>query len=419
LQSFWCGAGAIPVYLIARHHLGSRVQSVLLSACWVLHPALHGANMYEFHSLTLAGPPVMMALYFLLREKRWAYWIAFAVCLLVREDLPLMMCTVGAWAILRPSGRLRGTGVLTIVLSLAYFVVVKRWFMTSSGVIMSGPEAYSYAYYYEEMIPGGKGIGGLLLSLFTNPAFVVAQAFEEAKVEFLVTMFLPLLFLPFAGRGGRLLLVYGLMFCLLATRTAVFSTHFQYTNTILPFAFFVAPDAIKQIADGKLVSAYGLSGPRLQRALAVSALFASIAVTFKFGGIVDNKSFRGGFYPVVRDLGDEGRANYAFVEQMIAKIPPNASVAASNRMGPHISNRREAYFYGQKSAEYIFLDERELKPDRKTAVKKALTEGKIVELGRRGAFVLYQQVPPKKVAAKKPEEDENNPLDVLGDPPQE
>jgi len=419
LQSFWCGAGAIPVYLIARHHLGSRFQSVLLSACWVLHPALQGANMYEFHSLTLAGPPLMFALYFLLREKRWAYWVAFAACLLVREDLPLMLCMVGAWAILQPNGRLRGTGILTIVLSLAYFVVVKKWFMTSSGVIMSGPEAYSYAYYYEEMIPGGKGIGGLLLSLLTNPAFVIAQAFEEAKVEFLVTVFLPLLFLPFAGRGGRLLLVYGLMFCLLASRTAVFSTHFQYTNTILPFAFFLAPQALKQIADGKLAGAYGLSSARLQRALAVTALFASIAVTFKFGGIVENKSFRGGFYPVVRELSDEGRANYEFVEEMIAKIPPTASVAASNRMGPHISNRREAYFYGQKSAEFILLDERELKPDRKTALRKALTAATIVEVGRRGSLVLYQQAPKKKVEPKKPEEDEDNPLDVLGDQPQE
>jgi uncharacterized membrane protein len=420
LQSFWVGAGVIPVFLIARHHLGSRFQSVLFATTWALHPAVHGANMYEFHSLTLAATPMMFALYFLLIEKKWAYWIAFAACLLVREDLPLMMCMVGAWAILRPNGKLRGTGVLTIALSLVYFVVVKKFFMTSSGVIMSGPEAYSYAYYYEEMIPGGKGIGGLLLSLFTNPAFVVAQAFEEVKVEFLVTLFLPLLFLPFAGRGGRILLVYGLMFCLLASRTAVFSTHFQYTNTILPFAFFVAPDAMRQLADGKIARAYGLSAPRLQRALAVAALFASLGVSFKFGGIVENKSFKGGFYPVVRELGDEGRANYAFIQEMIAKIPKDASVAASNRLGPHISNRREAYFYGQKPARFILVDERELKPDRKAAVKKALAEGRVVEVGRRGAFVMYENVDPKKAAAKKAaDENEDNPLDVLGDPPQE
>ena len=332
-----------------------------------------------------------------------------------------MMCMVGAWAILRPNGRLRGTGVLSIVLSLVYFVIVKKFFMTSSGVIMSGPEAYSYAYYYEEMIPDTKGgIGGLLLSLFTNPAFVVAQAFEEVKVEFLITIFLPVLFLPFAGRGGRILLVYGLMFCLLASRTAVFSTHFQYTNTILPFAFFVAPDALKQLADGKLARAYGLSAPRLQRALAVSALFASLAISFKFGGIVENKSFRGGFYPVVRELGEEGRANYAFIQEMVAKIPKDASVAASNRLGPHISNRREAYFYGQKPAQFILVDERELKPDRKAAVKKALAEARIVEIGRRGSFVMYETVDKKKAAQKAAgDETEDNPLDVLGDPPQE
>lgn len=421
LQSVWCGSGVIPVYLIARHHLGSRPQSVLLAACYALHPAVHGANMYEFHSLTLATVPIMWALYALLRRKLWAYWPLLVICLLVREDIPLMMSMAGMYCVLRPEGDLRGTGIITIIVSAIYFVITKAYFMTSSGIIMSGPEAISFAYYYEELIPNKKGLAELLLSLTTNPAFVVAQAFEEAKILFVVTLFLPLLFLPFAARHGRILLVYGLLFCLMASRTAVFSVHFQYTSTLLPFAFFLAPDAIKQLREGVLARAYGLAAPRLQRALVVASFVAALGVSFKFGGIIPNKTFKGGFYPVVRELSAEQQANYDFVQEMVALIPKDASVSASNRMGPHISNRREAYFYGQNRAEYIFLDERELKPDRKATAKSDVQNGKLVELGRRGPYVLYESPGEKRRRGTMTVEPEapDSPLDVLGDVPQE
>ena len=46
----------VPIYLIGRHWSLSRLMSVVVAACFVLHPAVHGANMYEFHSLMPAAP---------------------------------------------------------------------------------------------------------------------------------------------------------------------------------------------------------------------------------------------------------------------------------------------------------------------------------------------------------------------------
>jgi len=60
--------GVVPAYLLARGRLDSRLAGVALAAMYAVYPALHGANMYEFHSLTLLSPLVLTLLYFLVRS---------------------------------------------------------------------------------------------------------------------------------------------------------------------------------------------------------------------------------------------------------------------------------------------------------------------------------------------------------------
>src|SRR6185369_6347467 len=59
LQAVWLGSGVVPVYLLARDKTESRVAGLVVAAMYAAYPALHGANMYEFHSLTLLSPLVL------------------------------------------------------------------------------------------------------------------------------------------------------------------------------------------------------------------------------------------------------------------------------------------------------------------------------------------------------------------------
>ncbi len=422
LQSVWIGSGVIPMYLLARHHLGSRVHGVLLAACYALHPALHGANMYEFHSLTLATVPMLWTLYALQAGRMKAYWLLLFVSLLVREDISLMMSMVGVTCLLLPGKGLRLTGLCTVLFCFVYFVVVKAVFMTSADVTNSGSGSYSFAYYYSEMIPGGKGVGGLLLTLVTNPTFALRHALEEPKIIYLVKIFGPLLLIPLATKSWRLTLLYGLAFTTLATRDAVFSTAFQYSTALLAFAFATVPIGVKQLSEGKLAQAYGLSPNRMRHALVFGALAASLAISYKFGGVIDNQAFKGGFSRIIRKPTPDQIEHYKWMEETKAKIPPKASLGVTNKIGPHVSNRKDVYFYGQKNVQYVFVDEKELKKDRLTKHKKSVEQGKLELLSRRGSYALFKVVnKPKPAEPPKPEpepEDENVD-DVLGDDPRE
>jgi uncharacterized protein (TIRG00374 family) len=396
LQAVWLGAGVVPAYLLARTKLGSRLAGVVVAAMYAMYPALHGANMYEFHSLTLLSPIVLALLYFLEIGAYKRYYLTLIPALLCREDVALLMCFVGAYAIYqqraghRPG--LERLGWVTIVVSLVYFAIVKRFFMTSADIFMSGKDSYSFAYYYDDLIPNHNGVAGILLSLVTNPMFVLRTMLTEAKLLYLLTLFLPLGFLPFLARPGRVMLLYGMLFCLLASRSAVFSVHFQYSSVITPIAFALVPVVLKRVQDGDLGAALGLDGRRLSGALLAGALAASLLVSWKFGGIIDNQTFKGGFVRVARGLTDKDRETYAWIHAATAKIPTAASVGLTNRTGAHASNRMRAYFYPEhQNVDYLFIDEAELKGAELDKHTKNVTTGAFVLVERRDKLAVFKK----------------------------
>jgi uncharacterized membrane protein len=396
LQAVWLGAGVVPVYLITFDKLGRRAPAVVLAAMYALYPALHGANMYEFHSLSLLSSILLWLIYFLEKGNHRAYYLVLIPSLLCREDVALILCFISVYAILsRKPGSAR-LGWTTIGVSLLYFVIVKKFFMTSADIFMSGKDSLSFAYYYEDLIPNKNGVAGIVVSVVTNPLFVIKTMVAEAKIVYLLTLFVPLCFLPFMARTSRVMLGYGLLFTLLATRTAVFSPAFQYSATLIPFAFALTPIALRQIEDGALPAQLGLDSRRLVNAFLGAAFAASLLVSWKFGGFLENQAFRGGFSRVARGLTPAEKLTYAWVDETAALIPAGAIVGTTNKLGCHVSNRKNAIFYpGNGPADYVFLDESELKGAYLDEHNKAVQQGKLVQIARRDKMALFKSTEKK------------------------
>ncbi|MFT3769097.1 MAG: DUF2079 domain-containing protein [Minicystis sp.] len=392
LQSLWLGAGVVPVVLIARAHGLGRGVALAIGAMFVAYPALHGANLYEFHSLTLATPVTLWLLWFLERGATRGYWIALAAALLVREDMPILTTFIGVYAVLARRPRLLRAGWITILVSLAYFAAVKRWFMTSPDIFMTGNDAYSFAYNYDALIPQHDGARGIVTSILTNPVFVIQWMLSEPKVLFLLSLFVPLAFLPFFARPGRVMLAWGLLFSLLASRPALHAIHFHYPSIITPVAFALVPAALRRIEDSARLGASGLDGRRVARALLAAALVASALASWKLGGFVANESFRAGYLPVARSLNDEERATYAWLRAAVDRIPPDARVAVTNRMGPHASNRAAVFMIPTAAeVDWLLVDDAELHDADRARVDHDLQSGAFALVTRRGALALYQR----------------------------
>ncbi|MGB8331170.1 MAG: DUF2079 domain-containing protein [Polyangiales bacterium] len=388
LQSIWCGAGVVAAYLMGRHQLGSRAWGLILALTYALHPALHGANLYEFHSLTLLVAPLLFALHFLFSGKFRLYFATLFLLLLIREDVSLVMCFVGLYGVLAGEARYKRAGWITISASLIYFVVVKAVFMSSIGVFNQGAGSYGFSFYYEEMIPNKLGELDFLITLLTNPAFIVAHVAKEAKIQYLLVVFGPLLFLPVWAGRARVMLIYGFVFILLASRTAVFSAHFQYSAVLLPVAIALAPIGLRRLQEAR---------PRdtgLTAAVMGCVLVASLLVSWKHGALVENSSFRGGFRPVTRSLNETMREQYDSFVELTGRIDPEASLSVTDRPGPHVSNRAEVYELRQGiDTDFLLIDSSDLRGSNKASLKKREDAGKIELLERRGSWKLYRAAP--------------------------
>ncbi len=62
-------------------------------------------------------------------------------------------------------------------------------------------------------------------------------------------------------------------------------------------------------------------------------LVASALMSWKFGGLVENASFKGGFSRVARKLTPDQEATYAWVRQQAEAIPRDAIIGATKQDG--------------------------------------------------------------------------------------
>lgn len=391
-QSVWLALGALPLYLLARRKLERPWLALTLPAIYLAYPALHGANMYDFHSLTLLAPLTLWAVYFLDSERVRPYFATLALLLLVREDVALSACLLGAYAV--ATGKpLTGAG--TVAVALAYLAFTKLVIMPDAGLMMTaGSGGTSYADFYSGMIPHPEeGARGLLISLLTNPVFAAKSLLTSGKVFFFAALLVPLLLLPLFSGKKCLLMLYGFAFLGLASRPYIYQLNFQYSVTLFPALLAAAPDGALRVAQSRFARSLGLDAQRLITALLLASLGATALSGAKFGALAENRAFKAGWTTMQRAPSSEVIAQHEAIEKLLARIPPDAPVSATTWLAPHLSNRRDMYRYPRmEAARFIAVDRGDLDGKQRSAFDKLRAGVKFRELGAVGKVVVLERV---------------------------
>jgi uncharacterized membrane protein len=374
-QSVWIGLGVIPLYLITNDRLNQPLAGVVLGIAYLLHPAIHGFNMFDFHSLSLIAPIVFWCLLFLERGRTGWYFVALLMLISAREDMPLVAVFIGLYALARGQ-RLR-IGLATLCLGIAYFAVVKTLIMT---------DAQSYSSYFADMeLEGHSIVASILINTVTRPLWMMGHLLSEPKIVLLLQLTVPLMLIPlFSGRRW-ILYIYGGAILLLASKPAVFSIHFQYTNLLLPFLFASMPAAIASVRTGRLTRALRLDGSAVTGALLVGVLASSLAMSARYGVFVPNDAFKGGNRSFNRTPGKAAQARYASVEKAKALVPDDAAVVVSSRLGPHFSMRSQVSQFRKRQKrdekpDYVVVFERDARKDYAKKKLKVLRKSKSFSL---------------------------------------
>lgn len=389
VQAVVVSAAAIPIYLFTVRRVGSRWAGVLLAYAYLIHAPLHGPVFYDFHAFTLAPFWIAWTIYFWEAERK-GWLIFFWICaLLVREEVSALLAA-GCMFHLMMGKRVRWAIVGGLV-SAAYFVVVKFVVMP---LHRTWSEANSFTWIFQALIPAGEsGFSGVLRTMVSNPIFTFNSLLEQDKLTYIVKMMGPVLLLPFRHPRTWILFIPPAMFTLLsAGYKPLYQTFFQYTANYTAYIFYAA--AIVLAYWRETDSRLGFFRMRVPAAL-VAIFCTATLYSYSHGAIFQHHSFIGGFRQVGFEISREDRRRHRDLYELIAMIPPNASVAATETEAPHVSNRRFCFTlrFAYDDAEYLLMtiDEARSEPTTHQVVSQAIGSGKYGFVARRGNFLLWKR----------------------------
>jgi uncharacterized membrane protein len=350
LQTIWFGLGLFPAFWLGRRILKTPWGGVAVAALYGLHPTLHQVNLFEFHSLALLGSPVLLAIYLIEARYYKRLFAVLPIILLIREDAALLMCFVGIAAILT-NRKDAWVGSLIILISISYFIVIKILFMKSPDMIMSGKDTYNYRKYFDYMIPRG-GVSNLVVTMLTNPVYTLRQTISMAKFAFILRLMGPLLFVPVLAKKRRVMLLYSVIFLLLASKPAVFGARFHYQIIAFPILIGLVPFGIGQLMDRGWLA---LKPRQLMAALLATLLVSTAAHGVMFGAVTKTKTRNIYSYR----LKPSEKKRFDKVLEFSKMMEPEASVMASYDLAPYSASRMLVYsmnhYRPKEPTDYLFL----------------------------------------------------------------
>jgi uncharacterized membrane protein len=324
VQTAFLGAGAVPVWLLARDRLSSAWFALIPAAAYLLHPTLSWMNWWHFHPETLAIAPLLLG-WWLASRGQWRW---FAVCvgfvLSTKEDLALAVAAMGVVLAVSALGRGRrgwAPGAVTAAVGLGYYVLATQ-------VVMPWCNGGKQPFYIAELFPQwGDDARSVVVAMLTSPAMVWHLLTDPDRLEY----------------GGRLLAPTGFV-ALLGLPVLAIAGPQLAANTLSGLATTYDARYHYSVVPLAAVAAATVAGLGVLRRLHRLALLAGLAVV-GVGAVLSHHAWAltpaGAQYRTGVWVGASDRQST--LERAVALVPEDAGVAASFYLVPHLSHRTRIY----------------------------------------------------------------------------
>jgi uncharacterized membrane protein len=325
--------GALPVFWLARKHLGSARAALGFALAYLLYPPVQWLVLDDFHAVALACPLLLFGFWYLDEDRLGAFAVVASLAMLTKEEIGFAVAGLGIWYALA-GGRLRaGLAIAAAGTTLSLLLIL--------GVMpaVSGGESDFYRRYGEV----GGSPGGIVETILTDPVHVLEVAFDGRGLGYLARLLAPVLFVAVAP----LTLVAALpelAINLLSSTATQTSIHFHYTAAITP-----------ALVAGSVFGAARIARRRPETAtpLAVTAVVLALAAGWWLGPLP---------YPGGEDLAADAwrvDSHDRVADRALERVPADAVVSASNVLGAHLSERKRILsFPYRQDADWIVVDEK-------------------------------------------------------------
>lgn len=381
LQSAALGLAAWPLFLLGRAVLPRPWQALALALVFLLHPWTQHTNMYEFQLRSFMVPFALAALLFLWRGRLWPFLLFLFLMCCTKTEGALTVAMFGLYALLLR----RPWPFVLLPLALG-----TSWFLLALTVIVpafSRGDFVTKIYSYGAL---GSSIGEVITTVLTRPLLVLSTISEPPKLAFLLRLLGLLAFLPLLGLASILALPV-LLLNLLAPNLVQWSLNYQYQALTLPFLLVGAAQGLVLLA---AIAARLWGQPWHERIPTVGCL-ALLA-----GMLVACLTMNNVALSLYRNHEPPERVRQA--QAILALVPPDAAVAASSFLAPHLAQRQQLFFFpGNASypkeyidrAEYLVADSAAPKAAERELLNDYIGRPNWQLVAREGAFVLLRKQP--------------------------
>ncbi len=315
LQAFLLAAAAVPIYLVALRRLGRVWAATGLVLAYLLDPALQRGSLEAagpFHPESFLVLFLAVALYAAIEWRPKLLVASVIGCLLVKEDVALLVIPLAAWVFWRRDRRL-AVGLAVGALAYAVFareVVIRLLLGTTS--------------FYTDRIPFG-GISGLMAAPFVHTGKFVAYVKSGYR--------------PFyVWQTGA---AFGWAF-LLAPEVAAIAILTLAENTLSSFPYMqqiqyhYALSLVPVLAMGTVYAISRLQQPRLRNAATCYVVAVSVVACWLWGLAPFSR------HPTFPHSDPNGPA-VAAVNRALQAVPAHAEVSAAYPYVSHLDHRRYCY----------------------------------------------------------------------------
>jgi uncharacterized membrane protein len=337
VQAIAVALGALPVFWLARKHLGSVRTAVCFALAYLLYPAVEWLVLNEFHPVAFACPLLLFAFWYL-DEDRLLAFAAFAVlAITTKEEIGLVVCGFGLWYAISRS-RVRAGATIAVCGAAASALAVEVVVPHFSG---------SASSFYSRYSDVGGTPGGIIRTFATHPLRVLGDAFSGGDLHYLGHLLVPLLALFALAPVALLAALPELALNVLSGNPYQRSIHFHYT------AGLIAPLFVASVLGA---AALVRRRPKLAAVVGPAVLAMAVLSNYWLGALPFWAGFPGG--SDYQQHAARVTAHDRIAARAAALVPDGAVVSAGNALGAHLSARRRILSFPRlDDATWVAVDE--------------------------------------------------------------
>ena len=173
-QAVAIALGALPVFWLARKHLGSEHAALGFALAYLLYPAVQWLTLNEFHPVALACPLLLYAFWYLDEDRLAAFAIFAVLAALTKEEIPLVIAGMGLWYAVsrrRWRGWRRDRGRWRVLTAISVEIVMPHF---NEGASSSFYQRYGALGQLSRRNPA---------TLFTDPGRVLSRRPSTARAS--------------------------------------------------------------------------------------------------------------------------------------------------------------------------------------------------------------------------------------------